>query len=81
MDKYAPLIPLCRLYQNESQRTGKRYLAGLLSYTTKLVGFQEETADGQTVWQLYVQERLKSSASQNGEQPVRTVETVRRGRQ
>lgn len=57
MEQKSSLIPLCRVYQNVSQRTGKPYLVGSLSYTTKIVGFQEETADGQTVWQLYIQER------------------------
>lgn len=56
MGKNSPLIPLCRLFENTSAK-GNRYLIGNLPYTTKLIAFQEETDDGQTVWQLYVQER------------------------
>ena len=66
MDKNLPLIPLCRMFENTSAK-GNGYLVGNLTYTTKLVAFQEETDDGQIVWQLYVQERpAKSPAAHQG---------------
>lgn len=79
MEQKSPLIPLCRIYQNESQRTGKPYLVGNLTYTTKLIGFESEDESGNVCWQLYVQERPpKGSASQNAEQHPSPQEQPRR---
>ncbi len=75
MDKKQPLIPLCRLYQNESQRTGKSYLLGSLTFTTKIVGFQAEDDQGNACWQLYIQERPpKGAAGQQRATPAPTAE-------
>ena len=42
------LIPLCKLYENPSKTTGKRYFVGNLSFTSKLLIFQNEDAkDGE----------------------------------
>ena len=51
------MIPLCRLYQNTSQKTGKAYLLGNLTYTTKIIGFPSEDEHGNSCWQLFIQER------------------------
>ncbi len=42
------LIPLCKLYENTSKATGKRYFVGNLSFTSKLLIFPNEAAkDGE----------------------------------
>lgn len=61
----AGLIPLCRLYENTSKRTGNRYLAGTLTYTTKVLGFESEDENGNPCWQVYVQERPKPIPGQD----------------
>ena len=38
------MIPVCRLYENVSKTTGKRYFVGNLSFTSKLLVFQNEDA-------------------------------------
>lgn len=73
MDKHQPkqqaLVPLCRMYENESKNTGKPYLAGNLTYTTKILGFQAEDDQGNACWQLYIQERpQKPPTSQPSQQ-------------
>ena len=52
------LIPLCKLYENTSKTTGKRYFVGTLSFTSKLLVFQNEDAkDGEPGWTLFIAER------------------------
>ena len=75
MDKKNLLIPLVRLYENTSQRTGKPYLLGNLTFTSKIVGFEEKDEQGNTVWQLYIQERPpKSPAGPQAAMPAPTEE-------
>ena len=52
------LIPLCKLYENISKTTGKRYFVGTLSFTSKLLIFQNEDAkDGEPQWTVFLAER------------------------
>jgi hypothetical protein len=52
------LIPLCRLYENTSKTTGKRYFVGNLSFTAKLLLLQnEEAKEGEPQWTLFLTER------------------------
>jgi len=52
------LIPLCKLYENTSKTTGKRYFVGTLSFTSKLLVFQnEEAKEGEPQWTLFLAER------------------------
>jgi hypothetical protein len=52
------LIPLCRLYENTSNTTGRRYFVGNLSFTSKLLLFQnDEAKDGEPGWTLFLAER------------------------
>lgn len=52
------LIPLCKLYENVSKTTGKRYFVGNLSFTAKLLIFQNEDAkDGEPQWTVFLAER------------------------
>jgi hypothetical protein len=54
------LIPLCRLYENTSKTTGKRYLVGALSFTSKvLILRNDEAKDGEPQWTLYLAERTQ----------------------
>jgi len=51
------LIPLCKLYENTSKTTGKRYFVGNLSFTSKLLIFQDEDAkDGGPQWTVFIAE-------------------------
>jgi len=38
------LIPLCRLYENTSKTTGKKYFVGNLSFTSKLLILRNDEA-------------------------------------
>jgi len=52
------LIPLCKLYENVSKTTGKRYFVGNWSMTSKILIFRNEDAkDGEPQWTLFVAER------------------------
>jgi len=65
------LIPLCRLYENTSKTTGKRYFVGNLSFTSKLLILRnDEAKEGEPQWTLYVAEReqkpLPAASSADG---------------
>ena len=52
------LIPLCKLYENISKTTGKRYFVGNLSFTSKLLIFpNEEAKDDEPQWTVFLAER------------------------
>lgn len=52
------LIPLCKLYENVSKATGKKYFTGNLSFTSKLIVFQNEDAkEGEPQWTVFLAER------------------------
>lgn len=52
------LIPLCKLYENVSKTSGKRYFVGNLSFTSKLLVFSNEDAkEGEPGWTLFLAER------------------------
>ena len=52
------LIPLCKLYENVSKTTGKRYFVSNLSFTSKLLVFQnEEAKEGEPQWTVFLAER------------------------
>ena len=52
------LIPLCKLYENISKTTGRRYFVGNLSFTSKLLVFPNENAkDGEPQWTVFLAER------------------------
>lgn len=52
------MIPFCKLYENVSRTTGKRYLVGTLSFTSKLLIFPNEDAkDGEPQWSVFLTER------------------------
>lgn len=65
------LIPLCGLYENTSQKTGRRYFTGYLG-KAKLVMFEAKDAkDGEPQWTLFVgarPERRDSGASRAREE-------------
>ncbi|HKA53032.1 MAG TPA: hypothetical protein VKJ47_05170 [Candidatus Binatia bacterium] len=61
------LIPLCRLYENVSRSTGKRYFVGNLSFTAKLLLLRnEEAKDGEPQWTLFLAEREPKSQAAPG---------------
>lgn len=52
------LIPLCKLYENTSKTTGRRYFVGNLSFTSKLLLFQnEDVKEGEPGWTVFLAER------------------------
>jgi hypothetical protein len=52
------LIPLCKLYENMSKTTGRRYFVGNLSFTSKLLVFPNEDAkDREPGWTVFLAER------------------------
>lgn len=52
------LIPFCKLYENTRKMTVKRYFVGTLSFTSKLLIFQNENAkEGEPGWTLFITER------------------------
>lgn len=52
------LLPLCRLYENVSKTTGRRYFVGNLSFTSKVLLFQNDDAkEGEPGWTLFITER------------------------
>jgi hypothetical protein len=58
------LIPLCKLYENISKTTGKRYFVGNLSFTAKLLIFQNEDAqEGEPGWTVFLAEREQKPAT------------------
>ena len=67
------LIPLCRLYENTSKTTGKRYFVGNLSFTAKLLLLRnDEAKEGEPQWTLFLAEREQkphASTVQAGEIP------------
>ncbi|HLB76048.1 MAG TPA: hypothetical protein VJO72_03355 [Candidatus Dormibacteraeota bacterium] len=51
-------IPLCKLYENVSKTTGRRYFVGNLSFTSKLLIFQNPDAkEGDPQWTVFLAER------------------------
>lgn len=62
------LIPLCRLYENMSKTTGRKYFVGNLSFTAKLLLLENKDAkDGEPQWTLYLAEREQKPQRQDGE--------------
>jgi hypothetical protein len=60
-------IPLCRLYENTSKTTGKRYFVGNLSFTSKLLIFQNDDAkDGEPGWTVFIAEREQKQPEKHG---------------
>jgi hypothetical protein len=52
------LIPLRKLCENTSKTTGKRYFVGNLSFTSKLLIFQNEDAkEREPGWTVFIAER------------------------
>ena len=52
------LVPLCKLYENVSKTTGRRYFVGNLSFASKLLIFpNEEAKDGDPQWAVFLAER------------------------
>ena len=52
------MIPLCKLYKNTSKTSGRRYFVGNLSFTSKLLIFQNEDAkEGEPGWTVFIAER------------------------
>jgi hypothetical protein len=52
------LIPLCRLYENVSKTSGKKYYVGNWTFTSKLLLLENRDAkEGEPQWTLYVAER------------------------
>src|SRR5262249_47850359 len=52
------LVPLCRLYENTSKTTGRKYFVGNLSFTAKLLLLENKDArEGEPGWTLFVVER------------------------
>lgn len=61
------LIPLCRLYENTSKTSGKRYFVGNLSFTSKVVLLQNPGAkEGEPGWTLYITSREPKPAGDVG---------------
>lgn len=59
----APLVPLAGLYENTSERTGKRYFVGYLG-KAKLVMLQNpEAKDGEPGWTLFLTERPEKNGA------------------
>ena len=67
------LIPLCKLYENVSKTSGgKRYFVGNLSFTSKLLIFQNEDAkDGEPGWTVFIAEREQKPEAGDRRQPAR----------
>lgn len=62
------LIPLCKLYENISKTTGKRYFVGNLSFTSTLLIFQNEDAkDGEPQWTVFIADREQKPATSQGQ--------------
>jgi hypothetical protein len=76
------LIPLCKLYENTSKTTGKRYLVGNLSFTSKLLIFQNDDAkDGEPGWTVFITEREPKPQPAPGTDGIPDPgEPMRRGR-
>ena len=65
------LIPLCKLYENVSKTTGRRYFVGNLSFTSKLLVFQNEDAkDGEPGWTVFLAEREQKLKTAPGEDVI-----------
>jgi len=61
------LVPLCRLYENVSKTTGRRYYVGNLSFTSKMLLLQNTDAkEGEPGWTLYIAEREPNPAGDAG---------------
>ncbi|HJY84456.1 MAG TPA: hypothetical protein VKK81_25670 [Candidatus Binatia bacterium] len=61
------LIPLCRLYENTSKTTGKRYFVGNLSFTAKLLLLENKDArEGEPQWTLFLAEREQKPQASTG---------------
>jgi len=75
------LIPLCKLYENTSKTTGKRYFVGNLSFTSKLLIFQnDEAKDGEPQWTVFLAEREPKPQTVPGQDEIPDPgEPVRRG--
>jgi hypothetical protein len=59
------LIKLCGLFENVSKTTGKKYFAGNLSFTAKLLIFQDENAKaGEPGWTVFLAEREQKQPQQ-----------------
>jgi hypothetical protein len=52
------MIPLCKLYENTSKTTGKKYFVGNLSWSSKLLIFQNDDAkESEPGWTVFIAER------------------------
>jgi hypothetical protein len=52
------MIPVCRLYENVSKTTGKRYFVGNLSSSSKILIFENTDAkEGEPGWTVFIAER------------------------
>lgn len=52
------LIPVCKLYENTSKTTGRRYFTGNLSFTSKVLILPNDNAkEGDPPWTLFLAER------------------------
>ena len=61
------MIPLCKLYENISKTSGKTYFVGNLSFTSKLLIFQNEDArEGEPQWTVFLAERESKADGKSG---------------
>lgn len=52
------LIPLCKLYENVSKTTGRRYFVGNLSFTSKVLVLEnQDRKEGEPGWTVFLAER------------------------
>jgi|GEM_PF-2797775 hypothetical protein len=81
MPQPTPMIPLCRLYENESKKTGTPYLVGNLTYTAKIVGFKSKDEHGNECWQLFVEERppRNPAPAESGTRPAAQIGGIEAG--
>ena len=55
---------LCRLFENTSKTTGRRYLVGNLSFTSKLLILPNDRAlEGEPQWTAFVVEKPPKGAN------------------
>jgi hypothetical protein len=55
------------LYENVSKTTGKRYFSGNLSFTSKLLIFQNDDAkEGEPGWTVFISEREQKPPTPGG---------------
>ena len=56
------LIPLTGLYENTSQKTGKKYYSGVLGRAKILLLENKEKEEGKPGWTLFIAERQEKRA-------------------